>query len=122
MKSALYTLFLLASFTTVFSQVKYYSREIIDKKADSITNEGKMLYRSEWTSWHGTDIFLEKFKTKQSEIGGYLSYETPTCSNNVFFAKGEDPDVLVTIRFGKEQNSAVYTLDTNARKLNANEK
>jgi hypothetical protein len=83
------------------AQDGYLSRKEIDRRADSIAIEGKALYSSEWASWYGTDIFLEKFKNKRSLIGGYLSYETKEAIKNVFFGKGENPDVLATIAFGK---------------------
>jgi hypothetical protein len=67
--------------------------------ADSIQREATMLYRSEMASWYGTDTFLERFKSKQGLIGGYISYDTGKGVNNVFFGKGDDPAVLSTITF-----------------------
>jgi ribosomal protein S17E len=92
------------------------------KTTDSIVNEGKALYRSEWASWYGTDIFLDKCKEKRDRIGGYISYETNDGLNNVFFSKGDDPDVLATTTFGNDFNETNYKLDTIPRKLNATEK
>jgi hypothetical protein len=103
------------------AQDGYLSRKEIDRRADSIAIEGKALYSSEWASWYGTDIFLEKFKNKRSLIGGYLSYETKEAIKNVFFGKGENPDVLATIAFGKGFNPQQFQLDTAYRKLKKNE-
>ena len=89
---------------------------------DSIVNEGKALYRSEWASWYGTDIFLAQCKEKRSSIGGYISYETPTGLNNVFFSKGNEPVALATTSFGNDFNEKNYKLDTIKRKLSVSEK
>ena len=89
---------------------------------DSIVNQGHALYRSEWASWYGTDIFLDKCKDKSKQIGGYVSYETETGINNVFFSKGDDPVVLATTSFGNDFNEANYKLDTVQRKLTPAEK
>jgi hypothetical protein len=94
----------------------------IQKITDSIVNEGKTLYRSEWASWYGSDIFLAQCKEKKALIGGYISYETPTGLNNVFFSKGDDPVVLATTSFGNDFNENNYKLDTITRKLNTSEK
>lgn len=101
-----------------FAQQQYLPRERIDQMTDSIQKEGKALYRSEWASWYGTDIFMEKYKDKQDLIGGYISYETPTGLNNVFFTKDSAPKAIATISFGNDFNSANYKLDTTARMLN----
>jgi hypothetical protein len=89
----------------------------LDKIADSITNEGNILFRSEWASWYGTDIFMDKCKNKQDRIGGYISYDTGKGLNNVFFSKGPDPVVLATTSFGYDFNPANYKLDTIDRKF-----
>ena len=90
--------------------------------ADSISNEGKTLFKSEWASWYGTDIFMDKCKDKHDQIGGYVSYDTGKGLNNIFFSKGPDPVVLGTTSFGYDFNQANYTLDTVSRKLNATER
>ncbi|MDN3582323.1 hypothetical protein [Mucilaginibacter flavus] len=89
---------------------------------DSIVNEGKALYRSEFASWFGTDIFLAKCANKRELIGGYLSYDTPTGLNNVFYSKGDDPFVLGTTSFGKDFVPENYTLDTTKRTFTKAEK
>ena len=43
----------------------------IEKETAAIVEEGKMLYKSEMTSWYGSDIFKEKYSEKE-KIGGYL--------------------------------------------------
>jgi hypothetical protein len=89
---------------------------------DSIVNEGKALYRSEFASWYGTDIFLEKCQSKRALIGGYLSYETPTGLNNIFYSKGDDPVVLGTTSFGSDMLPGNYMLDTTKRPFTSTEK
>jgi hypothetical protein len=122
MKKSLLTLLLLAAFITSFAQIKYLDRKVLDRLTDSIEAEGKTLYRSEWASWYGSDIFMAKCADKKERIGGYISYETKTGMYNVFFSKGEVPVVLSTIFFGTDFNPEKYTIDTTARNLTNAEK
>jgi len=92
-------------------------REAIDRATDSIQTEGKALYRSEWTSWYGTDVFLEKCSAKKPLSGGYFSYETDERLFNIFFSKGDTPVVLASISFAKDFNPNNYKLDTIPRQL-----
>ncbi|WP_345953895.1 hypothetical protein [Mucilaginibacter sp. PAMB04168] len=85
--------------------------------ADSIQQEAKRIYNSEMASWHGTDIFLAKLKHKQAQIGGYISYDAGNSVKNVFFSKGDSPDVLSTITFDYSFDLNNYKIDTIARKL-----
>lgn len=89
--------------------------------AESIEHEAKVLYLSEKASWHGTDIFMDKLKDKKSLIGSYISYDTGKGVNNVFFAKGDDPEVLSTITFNYDLDLKNYKLDTVSRKLTKKE-
>jgi hypothetical protein len=116
------TLFLLTAFTTAFAQTKYLDRKVLDRLTDSIQTEGKTLYRSEWASWYGTDIFTAKCADKRDRVGGYISYETKDGLYNVFFTKDESPVVLSTVFFGNDFNPEKYTLDTTARSLTTAEK
>jgi hypothetical protein len=89
----------------------------LSKIADSISNEGKILYKSEWASWYGSDIFTDKCKSKRPIAGGYISYDNGHGLTNIFFSKDADPIVLSTISFGYDFNSNNYKLDTINRKL-----
>jgi len=112
-KHILISVVLLASATCAFAQ-----HEELDKITDSISNEGKALYHSEWASWYGTDIFVAKCPAKRPLSGGYFSYETDNNLINLFFSKDAEPVVLATITFGKDFNAENYKLDTVPRKLN----
>ena len=96
-------------------------QERLDQIADSITREGKALYRSEWGSWYGTDVFEAKCPAKVDLSGGYFSYETDKNLVNVFFSKAEEPRVLASITFAKDFNKDNYTLDTLSRKFTQTE-
>jgi hypothetical protein len=122
MKKIFITTLLSITFITGFGQTKYFNRKVLERLTDSIQTEGKTLYRSEWASWYGTDIFTEKCADKRNRIGGYISYETKNGLNNVFFTKGESPTVLSTISFSNDLNPKKYTLDTTARGLSVVEK
>ncbi|HAL82983.1 MAG TPA: hypothetical protein DCO83_12730 [Mucilaginibacter sp.] len=115
-KKIIFALILLSSFTRTFAQ-----HERLDQITDSITNEGKALYRSEWASWYGTDIFVAKCPDKKPLSGGYFSYETNDGLTNIFFSKGDDPVVIASISFGKDFNANNYRLDTIQRKFTETE-
>jgi hypothetical protein len=87
------------------------------KVADSLSAEGDRLYKSEWASWYGSDIFAAECKEKRILSGGYISYDTGKGLNNIFFSKGDSPVVLATISFPYGFNSKNYKLDTASRKL-----
>ena len=93
------------------------ARDAIDRATDSIQTEGKALYRSEWASWYGTDVFLEKCAAKKALSGGYFSYETEDRLINIFFSKGDTPVVLASISFGKDFDPGKYKLDNIPRQL-----
>jgi hypothetical protein len=92
------------------------------KVADSIKNEGMALYKSEWASWYGTDIFVEKCKARREVAGGYISYDSGEGLVNIFFSKESQPKVLSTITFGYDFNSKQYSLDTTDRYFSIREK
>lgn len=83
--------------------------------ADSITREGKALYRSEFASWYGTDIFTAKCKHTKALAAGYFSYDNGHGLVNVFFSKEPQPKVLATTTFGYDLDAKRYSLDTTAR-------
>jgi hypothetical protein len=80
-----------------------------DRKNDRIVAEGKQLYRSEMASWHGTDLFLEKFPERRNEIGGYFSYSDSSVSKCIFFSKINK--VIGTIAFDSTYSSETATID-----------
>ncbi|GAB3917890.1 hypothetical protein [Mucilaginibacter boryungensis] len=101
-KHLLITLIICACFKIVSAQIT--PAQVIDAAhiasiADSISAEGKMLALSEMASWYGTDVFLAKCKSRLSRAGGYLSYNTGSGMNNIFFSKDEKPVVLATMSF-----------------------
>lgn len=109
------TLLLAIVSTVVFAQEK------LDKKTKPIVAEGKLLYRSEMASWYGTDLFLEKYKSREN-IGGYFSYlanDVPTC---IFFSKTEQPKVIGTITFDDTYNVETAKMDMTEREFTATEK
>lgn len=78
-----------------------FAKKDLVKIAAEIEAEGMMLYRLEKASWHGTDLFLEKYPYRDN-VGGYFSYmdqDTPKC---IFVAKTSDPQVIGTIIFNKD--------------------
>lgn len=98
-----------------------FSQGKIEKLKEKAMKEGFLLYESEKASWHGTDLFLEKF-TDRSKIGGYFSYtdgETPKC---IFVSNGNEPKVLGTMTFDKTFKIENTTTDLTERELTTVEK
>ncbi|GAB3568435.1 hypothetical protein GCM10027578_20910 [Spirosoma luteolum] len=91
------------------------------KLAQSIVEEGKLLYKSEIASWHGTDLFLEKYKDR-SNVGGYLSYTEGVTTKNIFFSKSTEPKIIGTISFDSTFNEKTAQVDLNERDFTLLEK
>lgn len=85
-----------------------------DKLTKPIIEEGKRLYKSEMSSWHGTDLFLAKYENREN-IGGYFSYSQNNENINVFFSKTENPKIIGTIKFDD-------TFDLNKANVNLTER
>lgn len=117
MKKFILSLFAILSLFRVSGQERD-----LEKIADSIKSEGVALYKSEWASWYGTDIFTEKCKTKRTIAGGYISYDTGEALVNIFFSKGPQPKILSTITFGYGFDPRDYKLDTANRDFSSLEK
>ncbi|MER3497783.1 MAG: hypothetical protein C4308_03660 [Chitinophagaceae bacterium] len=58
------------------------------------------LFCSEYASWHGTDLFLEKFKGNRQPIGRYFTYADN--ENEVFYSADETPVILGTMTFDEK--------------------
>ncbi|MFB9841363.1 hypothetical protein [Mucilaginibacter ginsenosidivorans] len=117
MKKIILSLFAILSLLGAFGQEKD-----LGKIADSIKSEGVALYKSEWASWYGTDIFTEKCQARRAIAGGYISYDTGEALVNVFFSKGPEPKILSTITFGYGFDPKEYKLDTANRDFSNPEK
>ncbi|HEY0610203.1 MAG TPA: hypothetical protein VGD35_11120 [Chitinophaga sp.] len=80
---------------------------------DEILREGTLLYRSEMASWNGSDIFFEKCKNLQDQVGGYFSYGAQALTYCIFFTKDQDPKVLCSIAFDStyDVNTAQVALE-----------
>jgi hypothetical protein len=118
MKKRLHTKIILVPTLFLFLCSGTSAQDKTDEIADSITTIGKELYRSEMASWYGTDIFLERFKEQRQNIGGYFSYNDSGFSNCIFFEKGENPQVLSTIKFDSTYRVVNAQVDSVKRKVN----
>ncbi len=92
----------------------------IEKLTRPIIEEGKRLYKSEMSSWHGTDLFLAKYKNREN-IGGYFSYSQNNENINVFFSKAETPKIIGTIKFDDTFDLNKATVDLTERDLTKGE-
>jgi hypothetical protein len=117
MKKIFTLLFLGCLLNHVFGQEKN-----LGAIADSITREGKALFRSEFASWHGTDIFAAKCPARRAIAAGYISYDDGHNLVNVFYSNAPEPKVLSTITFGYDLDEKKYSLDTTDRAFTPAEK
>lgn len=83
--------------------------------------EGNMLYRSEMASWYGTDIFLEKFKDKQKNTGGYFSYIDQNRAVCVFFSNAQTPQIIATFTFDSTYNVNTAIINSQEREMTKHE-
>ena len=117
MKKNFTILFLACLFNQAFGQGK--DLVVI---ADSISREGKALFRSEFASWYGTDVFAAKCPARRAIAGGYISYDDGHNLVNVFYSNAPEPKVLSTITFGYDLDNKKYGLDTSDREFTPAEK
>ena len=61
---------------------------------DEILAEAYLLYKSEKASWNGTDLFLERFPEKRSQLGGYFSYSEKNNHHCIFFNQDKAPKIV----------------------------
>lgn len=84
-----------------------------NKQTNEIVKEGKLLFRLEKGSWHGTDDMLARFKTKKDSVGGYLSYVTDDNNiNTIFFSRYDNSEILVRYTFNSIPRATPIKIDT----------
>lgn len=103
-----------------FSSINAFALRNAGKEVQNIVSEGKILYKSEMASWHGTDLFLKKYK-KRENIGGYFSYTDKDVSKCIFFSMSNFPKVIGTISFDSTFNLKTATIDLKERLFTAYE-
>jgi len=105
---------------SLFCCVSVFGQRNLGKKTLPIVEEGKMLYRSEMASWHGTDVFIAEYKTPE-KIEGYFSYVDGQQTKCIFFAQNPDPVVIGTITFEGNISPDEAILDLSERPLTETE-
>ncbi len=71
----------------------------LEKKADSIMAEAKLLLQLEKASWHATDHFLENFPDQKEQIVGYFSYLNHLGNVATIFYGQEEYQILARYLF-----------------------
>ncbi len=84
-------------------------------QTSAIVAEGKRLYYLEMASWHGTDLFLERFKNRAKSVKGYFSYGDGHTTNCLFFSNEDNPKVLATLSFDSTYAASTAHIDSNLR-------
>ena len=109
----------LLTISLLFFTLKLFCQNT-EKLTRPIIEEGKRLYQSEMSSWHGTDLFLAKYKDKEN-IGGYFSYSENNENINVFFSKADTPKIIGTIKFDETFDLNKANLDLTERDFKSQE-
>lgn len=104
---------LLTLFFTLLT-LNVFGQDNLNELAKPIVEEGKLLYKSEMASWHGTDLLLKEFRDR-SIIGGYFSYTEGDTSRCIFFSKGTEPKVLGMVSFDQDFNINTATINLTER-------
>lgn len=93
------------------------AQDSVQVKAALLVNEGKMLYRSEMASWFGTDIFVEKCKSRLDKAAGYFSYAWGDSATCIFFSNDTPAVALAAISFDSSYDVKNAVLDSTTRPL-----
>lgn len=88
-----------------------------EKEKQEILAEAWLLYNSERASWHGTDIFVERYPALNKKMGGYFSYTEGKEHKCVFFDRATPPKTLATVTFQDNFVIETATVDTLPRGL-----
>ncbi len=94
----------------LFSPFASFGQDNIELNTRLIVEEGKLLYRCEMASWHGTDLVIPKLKDKEN-VGGYFSYPEQDLTKCIFFSRGDKPKVIGTITFDSSYKDESATID-----------
>ena len=90
----------------------------LQRIAGEIEAEGKMLYRLEKASWHGTDLFLTSYSGTMENVGGYFSYPANDGKTLcVFYDRKEIPTVIGVVSFDSLFMTTKTVLDLTERNM-----
>jgi hypothetical protein len=92
-----------------------------EKEKQEILAEAWLLYNSERASWHGTDIFTERYPALRKKMSGYFSYTEGNEHKCVFYDQASPPKTLAIITFNDNFVLETAKVDTIARTLTKNE-
>ena len=105
----------------ILSSLCSFGQSKIEKLKNHVLNEGLLLYESEKASWHGSDLFLEKF-IDRLKVGGYFSYTDGNNPKCIFVSKEDSNKVIGTVTFDKTFDLNNATTDLTERQLTDIEK
>ena len=104
--------YLLSGLLLVWSLLSVKAQGELPQEAAEAVRIGKLLYRSEVASWHGTDILMQHHRDLMPLIGGYFSYADGERTICLFFSKDADPTALVRFVFDQSLESSAADTDT----------
>jgi len=93
-----------------------YSQEK-EKEKQEILAEAWLLYNSERASWHGTDIFMERYPLLRKKMAGYFSYTQGNEHKCIFYDQCTPPMTLAAITFNNNFVIEAAQVDTITRPL-----
>lgn len=86
-----------------------------NNETDKALAEGKKLYRLEKASWYSVDDFLERFKSKQDSLAGYLSYFNDQGNVITIFYGRDTSQILVRYEYENLPTRKPILIDTRNR-------
>jgi hypothetical protein len=98
-----------------------FSQQVSTERLQPIIAEGKLLYYSEMASWHGNDLFFEKYKNADA-VGGYFSYGDSGFVKCIFYSNADRPKVIGSVRFDTTYAIDAAILDLKERDFTSIEK
>ncbi len=97
------------------------STEELNAIQKEILAEGLFLYELEKAAWISTDLFMEKFKTKNN-VGGYVNYHEDDRIKSVYYTSDEEPTVFAEAKFTKSFSNDSIDTSFEERQLSKLEK
>lgn len=86
-----------------------------NSETDAALAEGQKLYRLEKASWYSIDDFLERFKSKQDSLAGYLSYFNDQGNVTTIFYGRDTSQILVRYEYENLPTRKPILIDTRNR-------
>ncbi|MDM1402778.1 hypothetical protein HX039_01480 [Myroides marinus] len=104
-----------------FLSLNLIAQDDLEIQKEAILKEGIELYKSEKTSWQGTDEFLAIY-SNPNNVGGYFSYNEGELSKCIFYSNSDAPIVIGTITIQNNSDNFIPITNLEEREFSTKEK